>query len=492
MRSLLLVLAGCASQADLEPSDSYLAQEPDQSVQSEGLTLVVHPGQTHDPDGAVRALPVRLQAPSFDVTHQLALLEPFTLEGSLWGRQTQSIDRIDLPGIDGPVQADVHFVHDAALERWRAVADPAGRFSIDLVAGEHTVTVAPEDPALPLWRLGADLAEDRPFDLELDAGVAIYGRVMEGDAPLPGASVVLRTEDDIVGPEVFADEDGWYQLRAQEGLVVSAQTRGLGDGVQPVLRSDPALPPSEGLRLDLVYPDRPVHTVSARILTPGGQGARQVPYRLRSVRIGGYEGLASVEQTGFTDNSGNVVTRTVDGRYVLDLLVQEPGVAGKALPITVSDGDVLLGTHRLDGEVTLRTTVVDPDGLPMPSTRVTCAEAGLAQRAWSGDTDLNGELELVVPRGDLSCVALPSADARDGVAAARFDVTGWDLPATGGVHPLDVVLPPGRTLAGRVVFQGEPEPLALVEVRGPSGELLATDLTDELGRFALRVSPSAP
>lgn len=482
----LMLLAAC-SNADMLQIDEPNRVDPDDSIDGTGLVLIVYPGETTSPDGSVRALPVQVVDPDFEVDQEVTLLEPFRLDGVVTGRRTQSIERIALPGVDGPAVGSVVFEHPEALDRWRVNTDADGQFGVDLVAGLHDVTFAPEDPGLALTRwTGLELGPESSFEVEVDAGAPVWGRVLEDGEPREGATVEIVSGDGVVGPPATTDADGWYELRAMEGLEVTVRSRGAGNGIDPVVSAEPVVPTANGARVDLAYAVPTTRTLAARVLLPDGTPARQLPYRLRSVGLSNFDLAARVEQTGFSDNSGNIVTQAVEGDYVLDLLVQEEGIAGRSLPTTVTL-DTALGTVQLEGVITLSGEVVDSEGEVSPETRITCAERGLGQRAWAVDSRADGTFTLEVPRTDLSCTALPGAERRSNMAARRFAIARDAMPLTGALGGVDVELPAGRTLQGVVSFRGEAESLALVEVRTADGMLLATDLTGADGAFQVRV-----
>ncbi|MCA9569026.1 MAG: hypothetical protein KC656_14350 [Myxococcales bacterium] len=484
----LLLLAGCSAEsslAELPPSPI----PPDETIEGSDLTLVAWPGQGSLPDGSTRALPAQRVGIDFTQLQVLDLLVPFELDGTVTGRRAQAVERVALPGVEGPAEATLHFEHPDAVERWRVGTDGTGAFAVDLVEGGHTVTVVPDDAALPFLRFERDL-QDAGFglDVRLEDGAPVWGRVLRGGAPRAGAAVRLVTEDGIRGPTTTTDADGWYTLQAAEGMQLRVETSGSDDGIEPVVSSGLVDLTRLGERVDLATPPVLTYTLSARIIGPNGVALRQVPYRLGSNRLDGYPG-GTVEQTGYADNNGNIVTQVVSGTYTLEILVQTEGIAGRAIPVEIVGAPAPLGSIQLDGPVEVPGQVVDANGIGVAGVRVSCTEPGLARRGWAVDTDSTGAFVMAVPREDLRCVALPSGSRAADLAARRFEVYRSDLPVLGTADPVSVQLPAGRLVEGEVRFAGSPEAYALVEVRGPDGELLATDLTAEDGSFAMRVQP---
>jgi hypothetical protein len=125
---------------------------------------------------------------------------------------------------------------------------------------------------------------------------------------------------------------------------------------------------------------------------------------------------------------------------------------------------------------------------------VTCTEVGFAGRSWSATTDPAGQFILTAPSTASSCTVTPPSDRED-LALTRQPIDAelamdgaarWNLTARPGSLVSGVVnvrgsatleAPPVRTLPG-----------AVVEVRDAAGYLLGIAISDEDGRFSIRVA----
>lgn len=479
--SLLLLAIGCAEYniaGQVSDPSAFDEQVPEQ------YQLVVYPGQEQLDDGGVRAFPVRLPEIDFQGTNDVDFQRPVAIQGTVIGLNGTPRVRANLPGSVSAVDATVTFRGLEALADHRSQTDEDGAFQAFVAPGSHEVFVRPASPLVPPTAFALDVTpEDSPdLDIDLTEFAPIWGRITRGAAALTNARVRLVFADGSTGPEATTDADGWYELRATEGLVVGLRSSGSGNGIDPILETPALAVGSQGLRHDFAYDSTPLHTVAARALTVRQQALSAVPYRLTSTALDAYP-TGRVELTGFTDTSGNLTARVIPGTYELTLLMdRETELTSVQLPITVT-GDLDLGVLQVTDLTSVRGTVLDALGAPLQGAAVTCREIGFEQRTWTTSTGEGGEYTLSVAAGPLFCGA--TAGNPD-LAASRESIDARETTQ------LDFTLTPGVAIRGFVTFEGTPEEFALVEAVDDAGTVWATAVTDGRGEYLLRLHPPDP
>lgn len=475
---IFLVLFACSENAMEDLTSSF----EDTDILGQGLSITAYPSiQTND-DGSTRALPVRLDEVRFEDHPTLELYRPADLQGTVFGTLPMTASRASLPGTEGPVDATLLIDNPSALDDVLTATAEDGTFVTQVLPGPQRLVLVPEDPAFALQERELVVDEDTPpLSLEATPGASIWGQVRQLASPIAGARVHLELDGAEVSPIVHADDEGWYTLRAEPGTRVRVVSDGFGGGTLPELTSEPFVVPDSGQRLDLTFDGTRPSTLSARVRSPSNGIARNIPYRLTSVELTRYEDRAVVVQTGVTDANGSIVTRATPGSYTLEVQ-PDAETAWSSVRLEVDlRADVDLGNVALASFRGIAGRVLDPGGADVDGAHVECAERVGSSRRWSTSSGALGSWMLEAPEGDLDCVVRPP-DSRDDLAGHRFSVS--DLVDTYDIH-----MTAGRTLSGEVVFEGMPEPLAVVEVRDADGTLLSTDLTSASGIYTLRVQP---
>ncbi len=479
--AVLVALAGCSENSlNAAEARDQPAVPVETDVNGDLLTLVVTPGRQTTDDGEVRAVQASLPDPDFDELAEVELLRPFLTGGVVVGSDiTPENDRADLPFAATSVPARLSFRSPLVASSVRTSSDLDGVFDVSLVPEEYRVTIAPEDPQIPLTTITLDTF-DLPeiVEIELDQGVPAWGRVLENGEPIADAEVVAVSTSGIASAVAHTDEDGWYEVRVSPDTY-TIRTSGRGDGFDPTLSRSVTIA-ELGVRQDFDYTPRDLNTLQARAVDASGDGLPLTPWRLRATSLEGYGSEARVEITGVADTQGNIVTQAVPGTYTLELLAQV-GDARSSRRVT----DIQIDSTTTLGDVELRPLVsrsgfaVDPSGNGVPDATVRCTEIGFSNRSWSGFTDPFGAYEIQAGDGPLTCFVSPPGH-RDDLALTRVE-TDPDVPET------VTVFEQGRVLNGRVSFEGDPENLALVELRDATGRVWATGLTNSDGEFEVRV-----
>ncbi|MEZ4319703.1 MAG: carboxypeptidase-like regulatory domain-containing protein [Myxococcota bacterium] len=472
--ALVALLGGCAA-ADYQLNET---DEPvDPIVVGDTLVLEVSPGREIDDDGTVRAVAATVPTVSFDESMEVDLLRPFTLPGFVTGSTPNPQNRAEVPGTEGPVLASLVFRAPGVSGASLASTASDGTFEVALVDSVYQVTVAPEDPrvAMSTFTLDSPGGLDA-IDLELGPGVPVWGRVFEGGTPYADAEVTLISNTGSRGATALTDADGWYEIRAQPG-VYTVRTFGIGDGFDPQISAIVTVG-EQGLRYDFDYPDLALQTIQARALRPNGTPLALVPYRLRASSLDDFGPEARVEITGVADTLGNIVTRAVRGSYTLEIL---PDLDLTGLRVTEFEvgAPVDLGDLELAPLATFTGAAIDPFGLPVANAQVRCTELGFGGRTWSTFTSDLGRFSLDAAATSVSCAISPPGDRTD------LALTRVTLDPSSAENVVEFLR--GRVLEGVVRFEGQPEDLALVEVRDTAGRVWGSTLTDRNGRFSVRV-----
>jgi hypothetical protein len=482
-RTLLLAIAlvaGCAEYSIGADAPRAVGPPDETDVNGDLLTLVVTPGTATTPEGEVRAVQASVPDPDFDTFTEVELLRPFLTGGAILGADiTPENERADLPSAPASVPARLSFRSPAVASSVRTSSDLDGLFDIALVPEEYRVTIAPDDPLIPITTVSIDTFDVPAFiEFELDQGVPVWGRVLEDGIPVADAEVIAVATSGIESAVAHTDSEGWYEIRVAPDTY-TIRTSGRGDGFDPRLSRSTTVD-ELGSRQDFEYAARDLNTLQARAVDSSGDGLPFTPWRLRANTLDDYGSEARVELTGVADSQGNIVTQAIPGTYTLELLadVGEARSSRRVADIRI-DSTTILGDVELRPLTTIRGFAVDPSGARVSDASVRCTEVGFANRSWSGFTDEVGAYEIQAGDGGLTCILSPPGE-RDDLALTRVEMSP-DVP-----EPV-TVFAQGRLLEGRVVFEGEPEELALIELRDVSGRVWATGLSDADGRFAVRV-----
>jgi hypothetical protein len=148
----------------------------------------------------------------------------------------------------------------------------------------------------------------------------------------------------------------------------------------------------------------------------------------------------------------------------VSIIVEEEG--------TAEDHDMQLGELQ-----TVACQILGPDGEPLDGVTVVATERGFDGYTYAATTDESGHFELAVPDVKLQFVLTPP----EGEASVTYvDAPVADFPAI-------IMLEEGDAITGTVKQDDQAVAFALVEVRDSDDQLYATTMTDEKGRFEVRV-----
>lgn len=335
---------------------------------------------------------------------------------------------------------------------------PQGEFEIaDLAGGTYTLRVLAVGFDLLSKGAVAVPNDDGPLALTLTPGVAVAGVVVVrgSDQPVPGAEVVIESDDGALMPETatVTGDDGTFRFDgpvSRRGLELLVIAPGHAPERRPLKGRD------DEAQIDVRVELWRGSTIAGSVLTTDGVAAADVRVRLRGVKGSRLEARTDADGAfEFVDvRAGKRLSLVVDDvptGFAPVRIEAEPPDEGEDL----LDWEVVLARGgRLDGEVR------DTAGAPVAHARVTVE--GLDGETWK----LLAQKPVLFTddAGRFSLPGLPEALLE--VSAAHQE---WLAPATvvavvpGGEHVVTLVLDEGAVLAGLVVdTRGAPIDDALV------------------------------
>ncbi|MCA9494947.1 MAG: carboxypeptidase regulatory-like domain-containing protein [Myxococcales bacterium] len=483
---ILLSLVACLAEADLKgnatdaPSESLMTADVE-------LRVDVLPSAVRDASDRLRVLPetVFVQADADRISLDIALATPQEQLGTVSAYALNPTVGV-LPGADVAVTGTVHVTIPDTLQTYAAQLDEDGRFQAwVLPEREYLLQVVPDDPMLPAYEGPLEVGL-RPSleNLDLGAGVPIYGQVTSASGPVPRARVVVETTDGHRSAAATTDEFGIYQLRVSPGTwTVASLGRDLNQ--DPILRQRSVVVGEAGARVDFEYPtDLGQVLAEGRVVEAGAGAIGGATVRLEALSLFGYEDQAASWSTEVpVAGNGVFLAKVVPGHYRLDVLppLDDERLGPTSIEVDLDEGTGPVGDVALAAVGRLRARVVDTSDQPLVAAQVTCADVGFDGDSRTAFSDEEGWATLDVPRVELDCDVVPPGDRTD-LAAFRARIVPEGPRAERRFE-----LTPGQVVTGRVQIEGSGEASAVIEVRGPDGALLGFDVTDEDGAFDVRV-----
>ena len=478
------LFAACSSGIGLTPDDSFDVEDFDTDSSGEvrrfDYSITVFPSR--DAGDATALLPQQFVVPvdaSTDLT--LTMQSPALLSGTVDGYLVTPRNPT-LPGQDVRVQGEVQALNAASIQSRFTATDELGQYAVSLVPGSvYNVAILPDDPLLPIWSQAIEVNEDTVLDVDLGAGVAVWGQIrMQDGPPLAGAHVVLVHSDEVRSVASITDEQGFYLIRATPGRY-AVEVSGRDSGRDPTLSSPVAEVGEDGLRVDIQYSGLSLVNVGGRVLATG-IGLANARVRITAQTLQTYEGReATLQVDAVTNSAGNFDTRVPPGTYTIEVLPSlETGASAVRLTDVEISSDTDLGSLAALPFRTVDRLVTDEAGTPVVGAGIRCSEVGGDSRSVSTNSGDDGRFVLGVPMGPVSCLVTPPGDGLLASTVLRLDLGEDEFP--------DVILPIGRTVSGTLdADRGQDVSFAFVEVRDANGQLWGTTITDDQGRFSLQV-----
>lgn len=484
---LMALLAGCGSVTSLryedDASDTDASEPSDPPRVPGGFVLEVDPTVQPAPDRPI--LPHRFGPFEEGSGFELLVAPAVRLTGTVQGELVTGFGAADLPARLVPATGVMRLAQQSVDETWVTGPDAAGSFDVQVNRDAYVLEFVPDDPLLPVHRESRLLLADAVVDLDLGRGVPLYGRVRDAEgSPVVGAPVHAVSAEGLATSVAPTDDGGWYEIHVRPGAwaVVSS---GPPASREPTLISELHEVDDEGLRVDLSFRATTKAVATLRLVGPKGGGLSGMAVRLVASSLADHGAGATFQLEGVTDNRGFLDARLPAGTYAVETL---PRDGDPYAPIRIDALEVLadvdLGSFEVPGVVEARFELTDPDALPLLGAPVVCVEPLGNHRLFTGATDGEGVLAWELPEGPLDCVIQPPS-LRDELAPRRIRV---ERPG----NDIDLALDEGVLLVGRVTADlGEPraEPLtaAILRVVDSDGVPVGFGLTDDTGRFALRV-----
>jgi hypothetical protein len=461
-----------------------------------------------DPDPAGALLGDQFTSLTIDTTGalDLSLAAPVVVQGRVFhapagGAWTGNGDAPASPASDADLAAGrlvavatgrvpgTQFRSEAAVQAFDATASDAPRFSLRLLPNlAYQVTFIPGSGVLetlppfsfPL-QVGADVTMDvvLPPDASYMRLQGVVRQVVDaGHQPVTGAQVAGKVGTDRIGTSTLTDAQGVFVLILPPGagavdITVSAgrspplfPTRHfLWTGGLDALQADYATTPFLTLDVD---PVPEVRTVSVQIF--GGEGLDTTVPQARVTAVG-TAGNGDFTAATTTDAFGVGTMDLLEGTYTLaitpppespwaasvrtlDLLTQDSPAfqiqLGPRVPVTGHVLRAATGLPVADAVVSLMTNRQAAMGA--------VAQAGATEAVFEATTDSGGAFSVAVDPGQYALVVSPPA--RTGFPRVAYP--SLDLTAA---HTLDVSLPEGALVRGRIRAASDGTPLASVSVR---------------------------
>lgn len=410
----------------------------------------------------------------------LVLSDPVQVTGVVTGYAVTPWAGADLPGVAGPLAGTVSFTEPQTVHStYLRLDDETGAFDALLVPGEaYRVAVVPDDPMVPVSLSALTLTDDTTLDLDLSAGVPVWGVVRDahGD-PLTGARVHLDYGDSVVSGTVEADSEGRYLLRAEPGASLTVVCCGRDNGRDPELRSDLLTVSDEGLSWDATFANLSTVTIGGRILAPDGDPIRGATVALTAIELEGYPEGTSAQSEAITSATGTWDVRVLPGTWQIEVLPTDAWSPARIGHLAILD-DEDLGDLTLTPLTRFSGVVVDPAGEPVPDTLLQVTELGFGSRTWTAVADAEGAFAVDVADTLLEITLTPSGERAEDLPLTRLDLT----PERG----TEVAFSTATWLKGHLYDQdAEPVSWAVVEVRELDGVLLGATFTDEQGELSV-------
>jgi len=390
-----------------------------------------------------------------------------------------------------PAAGSLTFVDPIAATRFTATFDADGRFGLALPAGRWSVGFEASEPgAAPgSWTLivgaqATDAAREAPpaetYDLALDAGAPLYGRILRAETQstgLSGTVYALSADGTASTAPQRLGAAGDFELRVQPGLwdlVVDP------DGDADPIRRYPFTVDALGANKTILIP--PTKAKPLRVAYAlNGEPIVGASVRFRALRLAD-GGDASFEAEGVTDADGVFTADVPVGQYTVELVPRAESPYSAWWTTVDVDPAIDLGVIDIAPTTPATVQVLDITGTPVVGAQVRIEEGGAGYRSWSAVTDAEGRAEATVTGARAAIVLVPPGSRPD-LAQTRVEFEGGEAPP---------VLSFGRGLGVVGVIRdalGAASPYAAVRVVDAEGRSYALGLTDVSGAFSMRFTP---
>lgn len=478
------ILTACAEYSQLESELSELAQGD--NISSQAIRLDITPS-----DASSNILPQSFFLNAEEAWQDLNLeLQPTTIiSGYIHGFSIYPYMDITLPGEDLPVEAQVQVSQGSSINGGIVNSNENGYFSLSIPEGQdYQISVAPLSPQNVPYTIveGLSFEADIPqLDIDLGVGNPIYGLIEGFSAAGLSAQVqLIDAETGVKGPQVDISNNGYFQIRApsnRQDFIVRIQ--GEQSNTLPTIDIPVRLPSNEdGFRLDLSLGDLSPSTITGKILSVDGSDyPERSTIKFRSNSLVDNDGFIEIETNN--DLSSSFTVNLLKGTYEVEI-IPIYSVSGMESPVfltlDVNENFESLGEIYFREKINYSAIVLGVDGLPSSNVTVNLKEEGFNEYLYSGKTDDNGRISILIPAVDMNVSLIPDNSIE---AITNFTLDTIDIEAE---EEPEWQLQLGQPLSGLLQTEGEKIPFALIEVY-QGNTLLANGLSDIDGSFSLQI-----
>ena len=151
---------------------------------------------------------------------KIELSPTITVSGQVIGNVVTPWAVSELPGEQGPIDnVTVRFSRENSIQGAVASTDENGQFAVELVWDSEpylfeVIPASTQTPSLSTHLFQDDYSSSDLGIIELGAGVALYGRVIdESGDPIPSAQLRVVDENGSITAETVSNALGWYSVR---------------------------------------------------------------------------------------------------------------------------------------------------------------------------------------------------------------------------------------------------------------------------------------
>ena len=417
----------------------------------------------------------------------IELNESTTIEGTIYGFTIYPYADITLPGETVPVESQVSIEMSNKINGAVINSDEDGYFSLTIPSGvDYQMSIAPLSPQNVPYLVMEDLrfaSESAPMEIDLGAGIPIYGRIVDFDPTLIATAQLIDTQTQIKGPKVDIMDNGYFQLRAPHTRSeFTIRIQGSEYSLFPTMDIPVQLAEedTDGFRADIEVGELDMSTVFGRVVD-----SNMIPYserctiRFESIELFNSTGHIAIETNN--DVGGHYSTTLVEGRYKVSIIPpysEDIDVAPTSLELTVDSDRIPTGDLVLPSPVTVSGNIVGLDGLPSDGTVVQFTDVNFEQRLYSTTTDPQGRFSLKLPPVLMNTSIIPPSSS-SAIQNFQTDLRSY-------IESFEWSLQTGQPLSGVISFEGSAVPFSMIEVF-QGDRKLATGLTGENGEFELQI-----
>ena len=482
MKALFFAIAGltsCAAADNASLNSDISPGGADLDLASNQLRIDVYPGQ----DTPALEAQSFIANPSTDWADiAIEIKASVSVSGRVVGYAASPMNA-EVPGAERmPVSARVSAVRLGTITGASVLTDSDGEFSLIVPpARGYQLSIVPIDDAALPFTVSTNTNISSALDLEtidLGYGMPVYGFVRtDDDLAIIGARVSLEhAASGLMGPSALTDSTGHYLLRAHPDDYI-LEVRGQIGRALPRIRLAAQVEASVGLRLDVNLGRLETSSIIGQVFdAAGGHAIRDVNVRLTAEQLAHSDGGLQIETE--TDGDGLFSRSILPGTWLAEFIPEfDSPLGAKQMTFTVGEERIDLGPLTLPDRIPFSSAVIDPDGLPVAGAAINAREIGFNGYIFSTTSDTDGRFDLDLPPHPVTLMVSPPTDD---LAARRVIVD----PAneSGIVH-----LSYGEPVQGRLTSDGAAVRFALIEIRDMDDTLFATALTDNQGRFSVRV-----